>query len=54
MNEAQSRYRASKNGKLKHREHMREYMTEWRKRRKESADYNVEGKDGNGVNSTKR
>ena len=42
MNDAQSRYRASEKGKLKHREHMRKYMNEWRKQRKESADYNPE------------
>lgn len=42
MNEAQNRYRASEKGKLKHREHMRKYMTDWRKQRKESADYNPE------------
>jgi hypothetical protein len=42
MTEKHNRYRATEKGKLKHREHMREYMIGWRKRRKESADYNPE------------
>lgn len=42
MGEAQKRYQATPKGKQKHREHMREYMIVWRKRRKESADYNHE------------
>ena len=42
MGEAQNRYRATPKGKQKHREQMREYMIAWRKRRKESGNYNVE------------
>lgn len=42
MSEAQKRYRASEKGKLKHREHMRKYMIDWRKQPKESAEYNPE------------
>lgn len=42
MYEAQKRYRATENGKQKHREQMREYMIGWRKRRKESEEYNLE------------
>ena len=42
MAEEHNRYRATEKGKQKHREHMREYMIVWRKRRKESADYNPE------------
>jgi hypothetical protein len=42
MNDAQSRYRSSEKGKLKHREQMREYMKNWRKQRKESADFDPE------------
>src|ERR1051325_4302292 len=42
MGEAQNRYRVSEKGKLKHREHMREYMVNWRKRRKESIEYDPE------------
>ena len=40
MGEAHNRYRATPKGKQKHREHMREYMIAWRKRRKERSDYN--------------
>ncbi len=42
MGEAQNRYRATPNGKQKHRENMREYMIVWRARRKENEDYNPE------------
>ena len=42
MNDAKSRYQASEKGKLKHCEQMRHYMTDWRKQRKESPDYNPE------------
>jgi hypothetical protein len=42
MAENHNRYRATPNGKQKHREHMREYMIEWRKRNKESENYNPE------------
>lgn len=52
MSEASNRYRATANGKQKHREHMREYMIAWRKRRKESAHYNPEEERKNGANST--
>ena len=39
MAEKHNRYRTTPKGKQKHRDHMREYMVAWRKRRKESADY---------------
>jgi hypothetical protein len=42
MGEAQERYLSTPNGKQKHRENMREYIIIWRKRRKESNDYNPE------------
>ena len=42
MGEAQDRYRATAKGKEKYRVSMREYMIGWRKRRKESEDYNPE------------
>jgi hypothetical protein len=37
--EKHKKYRATENGKLKHREHMRDYMVAWRKRRKEDPNY---------------
>ena len=39
MAENHRRYRATLNGKQKHRDHMREYMIAWRERRKQSPDY---------------
>ena len=39
MGEAQNRYLATPKGRQKHRENMREYMIAWRKRRKESENY---------------
>ena len=42
MAENHNRYRATTKGKQKHREHMREYMLEWRNRRKQSSDYDPE------------
>jgi hypothetical protein len=42
MAEKDNRYNASEKGKQKHREFMRGYMIEWRKRRRESADYDQE------------
>ena len=42
MAENHRRYRATPNGKLKHRDHMREYMVVWRERRKQSPDYDPE------------
>lgn len=42
MAENHNRYRATPNGKQKHREHMREYMKLYRERRKQSSDYNPE------------
>ncbi len=38
--EKHTRYRSTEKGRLKHREHMREYMIAWRKRRKEDPSYN--------------
>lgn len=42
MSEAQKRYRTSPKGRQKHQENMRDYMIEWRKRRKESESYDIE------------
>ena len=42
MAEKDNRYNASEKGKQKHREFMRGYIIEWRKRRRESADYDQE------------
>jgi hypothetical protein len=40
--EKHNRYRATEKGRLKHREYMREYMTAYRERRRQSDDYDVE------------
>ncbi len=42
MDDAQKRYRATTNGRQKYRENMREYMIVWRKKPKESEDYDIE------------
>lgn len=42
MAEKHNRYRATEKGSRKHREYMREYMTAYRERRRQSSDYDVE------------
>lgn len=42
MTEKHKRYRSTEKGKETHREYMRTYMVEWRRRRQESADYDPE------------
>ena len=42
MAEKHKRYRATEKGSHKHREYMREYMTAYRERRRQSGDYDID------------